>query len=281
MLYHRDFYSHFPVMVSYIEATRSGVEHNSEEILTGGGIMNTKTLRKIIQIDQEKCTGCGICIDSCAEGALALVNGKARLVKEKYCDGLAACLKECPQGALKIVEKEAEDFDEEATREHLEEAKKAARSAPCACAGTAVREIEKAAITTGSAKGVRQEPMLTHWPVQLALVPPGAKFLEDRDVILIADCVPFAYPNLHRDFLKDRAVLVACPKLDDAEAHLEKLTGIIKKSNIKSLTVVHMEVPCCSGLAYIARTAIANSGKDVPIKEVTIRINGDIKESLL
>jgi Pyruvate/2-oxoacid:ferredoxin oxidoreductase delta subunit len=243
--------------------------------------MTTITMRKIIQIDEEKCTGCGICIDSCAEGALALVNGKARLVKEKYCDGLAACLKECSQGALKIVEKEAEDFDEESARVHLEQQKKAARSASCACAGSAVRKLEKAAITAEPAKGVRQEPMLTHWPVQLALVPPGAKFLEDRDVVLIADCVPFAYPNLHADFLKDRAVLVACPKLDDAEAHLEKLTEILKKSDIKSLTVVHMEVPCCSGLDYIARTAIANSGKTVQIKEVTIGINGDIKESLL
>jgi NAD-dependent dihydropyrimidine dehydrogenase PreA subunit len=243
--------------------------------------MTVKTIRKIIQINEEKCTGCGICIDSCAEGALALVNGKARLVKEKYCDGLAACLRECPEGALKIIEKEAEDFDEKAVRDHLEERQKAVRSTPCACAGAAVREVEKAAIATGSSKDARQEPMLTHWPVQLALVPPGAKFLEDADVVLIADCVPFAYPNLHQDFLKDHAVLVGCPKLDDAEAHLEKLTGIIKKSNIKSLSVVHMEVPCCSGLAYLARTAIANSGKAVTFKEVTIKINGEIKESPL
>ncbi|HEX7475300.1 MAG TPA: 4Fe-4S dicluster domain-containing protein, partial [Dehalococcoidales bacterium] len=237
--------------------------------------MTTKVLRKIIQINEEKCNGCGVCIDSCAEGALALINGKARLVKEKYCDGLAACLKECPQGALKIVEKEAEDFDEKATREYLEGKKQAVRTAPCACPGSAVRDIEKRSDSPTSA--IDQEPMLSHWPVQLTLVPAGAKFLENTDVVLIADCVPFAYPNLHRDFLKDHSVLVACPKLDDVEAHLAKLTEILKKSNIKSLAVVPMEVPCCSGLAYIARTAITNSGKDIPFKEVTIGIKGNLK----
>jgi ferredoxin len=235
--------------------------------------MTTKTKRKIIEIDEEKCNGCGVCIDSCAEGALALVGGKARLVKEQYCDGLAACLKECPQGALKIVEREAEKFDEEATEEHLKEKKQVVESAACSCPGSAVRQIEKPAMV----KGTRQEPMLTHWPVQLALVPPGAKFLDQADVVLIADCVPFAYPNLHEDFLKDHSVLVACPKLDDAAAHLDKLTAILKKSEIKSLTVVHMEVPCCSGLAYIARKAIADSGKQIPFKEVTIGIQGEIK----
>jgi Fe-S-cluster-containing hydrogenase component 2 len=237
--------------------------------------MTTKVLRKIIQINEEKCNGCGACIDSCAEGALALINGKARLVKEKYCDGLAACLKECPQGALKIVEKEAEDFDEEATQEYLQGKKPEARTVPCACPGSAVRDIEKR--SSSPASTIDQEPMLSHWPVQLALVPAGAKFLENTDVVLIADCVPFAYPNLHRDFLKDHSVLVACPKLDDAEAHLAKLTEILKKTNIKRLTVVHMEVPCCSGLAHIARTAIAKSGKDIPLKEVTIGIKGNLK----
>lgn len=240
--------------------------------------MATKVMRKIIQINEDKCNGCGLCIDSCAEGALALVNGKARLVKEKYCDGLAACLKECPQGALKIVEKEAEDFDEEAAKEHVQSAKAAAKRTPCACAGSAVREFAKLIGDSEKSDSQRQEPMLTHWPVQLTLVPPGAKFLENTDVVLIADCVPFAYPNLHQDFLKNHSVLVACPKLDDAEAHLAKLTAILRESNIKSLTVVHMEVPCCSGLAYIARSAIAESGKGIPYKEVTIGIRGGIKE---
>jgi Fe-S-cluster-containing hydrogenase component 2 len=240
--------------------------------------MATKVLRKIIQIDEEKCNGCGVCIDSCAEGALALVDGKARLVKEKYCDGLAACLKECPAGALTIAERDAEDFDEQATKEHLQEKEKESKPAPCACQGSLVREFDQAPENSEERNAGRQIPMLTHWPVQLALVPPGARFLNDTDVVLIADCVPFAYPNLHRDFLKGHSVLVACPKLDDAEAHLAKLTDILRESHIKSLTVVHMEVPCCSGLAYIAQRAIADSGQDIPFNEITIGIKGNVKK---
>jgi Fe-S-cluster-containing hydrogenase component 2 len=238
--------------------------------------MASKVLRKIIQIDEEKCNGCGACIDSCAEGALALVDGKARLVKEKYCDGLAACLMECPRGALTIVEREAEDFDEEATRQYLQEKRKASASTPCACPGSAVRQIKvpEVAESTGIAA---QEPALSHWPVQLALVPAGAQFLDDTDVMLISDCVPFAYPDLHRDFLKDHSVLVACPKLDDAGAHLAKLKEILTKSSIRSLTVVRMEVPCCGGLTYIAQEAIKASGKDIPFEEIVIGIRGNRK----
>lgn len=238
--------------------------------------MTAKVLRKIIQIDEEKCTGCGICIDSCAEGALELIEGKARLVKEKYCDGLAACLKECPQGALTIVEREAEGFDEEAVREYLQEKKGKAESAPCACPGSAVRQIEKMQSGIASESAAEQEAMLSHWPVQLTLVPAGAKFLENADVMLIADCVPFAYPNLHRDFLKGHSVLVACPKLDNAEAHLAKLSDILHKSDIKSLTVVRMEVPCCGGLVHIARKAIEVSGKKIPFEEIVIGIKGEM-----
>lgn len=239
--------------------------------------MTTKIMRKIIQIDENKCNGCGVCIDSCAEGALALVDGKARLVKEQYCDGLAACLKECPQGALKIVERVAEDFDEKAVAEHLKHDQPAEKNAPCACAGSAVRQMSRPVEKSGVRQTDRQEAMLSHWPVQLALVPAGAKFLDNADVVLIADCVPFAYANLHKDFLQDRAVLVACPKLDDAGAHLDKLTAILQKSPVKSLTVVHMEVPCCSGLMYIAKQALTASGKNIPFKEVTISIQGEIK----
>jgi Fe-S-cluster-containing hydrogenase component 2 len=239
--------------------------------------MATKVLRKIIRIDEKKCNGCGECLSSCAEGALALVDGKARLVKEKYCDGLAACLKQCPQGALSIVEREAEDFDEAATQQHLQKTALKERAAPCACPGSAVREIEKPDAAAQLTTGQRQESVLSHWPVQLALVPASAKFLEGADVMLVADCVPVAYPNLHQDFLKDHAVLVACPKLDDAEAHLVKLAEIFKKANIRSLTILHMEVPCCSGLVHIARQALKLSGKDFPVKEVTIGIRGEIK----
>lgn len=239
--------------------------------------MPAKTIRKIIQIDEEKCNGCGACIDSCAEGALALVNGKAKLVKDQYCDGLAACLKECPQDALHIISREAEEFNEDAVKGYLELKKKAERTTPCACQGSAIRELA-GKHTRASAPSVgRLESELAHWPVQLTLVPAGAKFLNGADVMLIAHCVPFAYPNLHQDFLKDHAVLTACPKLDDAEAHLAKLTEVIKKSNLKSLSVVRMEVPCCSGLTFIAKKALAESRVDIPFKEIVIGINGQVK----
>jgi len=239
--------------------------------------MSPKTIRKFIQIDEEKCNGCGDCIDSCAEGALALVNGKAKLVKDQYCDGLAACLKECPQGALHIIEREAEEFNEEAVKGYLEEKKKIERTTPCACRGSAARDIGDKLTLAGRPTAGRLDPELTHWPVQLTLVPAGASFLNGADVMLIAHCVPFAYPNLHTDFLKDHAVMTACPKLDDAAAHLTKLTEIIKISNLKSMTVVRMEVPCCSGLSFIAKKALAASGIDIPLKEKVIGMNGEIK----
>ena len=229
-----------------------------------------KTLRKIIQIDEAKCNGCGICVSSCAEGALAVVNGKAMLVKEKYCDGLAACLKECPEGALTIVERDAEEFNEESTQQHLQELKTAR------CPGSAIREFEQSEVESEPEKATDPKPMLTHWPVQLALIPAGAKFIDRADVVLVADCVPFAYANLHRDFLKGHAVLVACPKLDDFAGHLAKLTDILSKSDAKSLTVVHMEVPCCSRLTYMAKKAIEASGRPIPLKDVTVGIKGEI-----
>ncbi len=236
--------------------------------------MTGKTVRKIIQIDEDKCNGCGQCITACAEKALALVGGKAKLVSEIYCDGLAACVGNCPQDALHIVERESQAFDEEATNRHIQQTplKLAAFQG---CPGSALRQIERE--QAEQPQGQRQEATLSHWPVQLALVPPGARFLENTDLVLIADCVPFAYANLHQDFIKDHSVLVACPKLDDTEAHLDKLTEILRAGNIRSLSVVHMEVPCCSGLAFIAREALKRSGKDLPFKEITIGIKGQIK----
>jgi len=239
--------------------------------------MSAKVIRKIIQINEEKCNGCGACLQACAEGALALENGKARLISEKYCEGLAACLGKCPQDAICIIEREAQDFDEEAAKQHLKEKSSTTGDASGLCRGSAVREISRTESNTAFSTDPEQESTLNHWPVQLSLVPPGAGFLKSRDVVLIADCVPFAYPNLHRDFLRSRGILVACPKLDDFAAHLAKLTAILQTSGIKSLTVVHMEVPCCSGLAYMARKAMETSGVEVPFKEVTISIHGNIK----
>ena len=239
----------------------------------------TKTMRKIIKIDEEKCNGCGVCVPACAEGALQIIDGKAKLISEKYCDGLGACLGECPQGAITIEEKAAEEFDEKATKLHLDEKEQAMEELPCGCPATTVTQFERqeTAETTPSA-GTPQQSMLSHWPVQLTLVPPTAPFLQGTDLVLAADCVPFAYAGFHQDFIKDHAVLVACPKLDDFEAHLKKLTDILSRSSVRSLTVVHMEVPCCSGLAYMARQVIKLSGKDIPFNEVTVGIKGNLKE---
>jgi Pyruvate/2-oxoacid:ferredoxin oxidoreductase delta subunit len=236
--------------------------------------MTTKTARKIVHIDEEKCDGCGVCIPSCAEGALQIVDGKAKLISEKFCDGLGACLGECPRGAITIEERIAEEFDEESVKEHL------VTSQPddtltCGCPSSTVEQFDAAA-TEETLPGAPQPSMLGHWPVQLTLVPPKAPFLRGTDLMLTADCVPFAYAGFHRDFIQGHSLLVACPKLDDLPAHLKKLTDILSQSDIKSLTVVHMEVPCCSGLVHMAREAIKASGKNIPLKEVTIGIRGEV-----
>ena len=240
--------------------------------------MTTTTLRKIVRIDEEKCNGCGACVPACAEGALQIVDGKAKLISEIYCDGLGACLGECPQGAITIEERAAEDFDEEAAKLHLEERKPIREGLPCGCPSATVTQFERQE-ATGVVPGeaTDQPSMLSHWPVQLTLVPPSAPFLQGADLVLAADCVPFAYAGFHQDFLRGHALLVACPKLDDFAAHQRKLTEILHHSPVKSLTVVHMEVPCCSGLAYMAKQAIHLSGKDIPFKEINIGIRGDLK----
>ena len=191
-----------------------------------------------------------------------------------YCDGLGACLGECPQGAITIEERETDNFDEAAVARHLQETEPASDELPCGCPSTTVTQFERQAETEPA---IRQQSMLGHWPVQLTLVPPRAPFLQGADVVLAADCVPFAYAGFHQEFLKGHALLVACPKLDDFEAHQKKLTDILSASDIKSITVVHMEVPCCSGLNHLARQAIASSGKDIPLREVTIGMRGTIE----
>ena len=239
--------------------------------------MTTKVLRKIIRIDEEKCDGCGACVPACAEGAIQIVDGKAKLISEKYCDGLGACLGECPQGAITIEEKEAEGFDEEAVRQHLEEREHVTEELPCGCPSATVTQFKRQAANEGTVGDtICQQSMLSHWPVQLTLVPPAAPFLQGADLVLAADCVPFAYADFHHDFLRGHVLLVACPKLDDFQAHQRKLTDILRLSDVKSLTVVHMEVPCCSGLAHMAKQAIGLSSKDIPFKEVTIGIRGGL-----
>lgn len=238
-------------------------------------------LRKIIEIDEEKCTGCGLCVPGCAEGALQIVNGKARLVKETYCDGLGACLGECPEGALKIVEREAEPFNEEEVHKHLEELKKSEKKddLPCGCPGSSVRNFEPCPVPDRPVdEDVVLKSELTHWPVQLTLVPPTAEFLQGKELVVTAQCVPVAYANFHKDFLRNKAVVIACPKLDNFTSHLEKLTSIFKLSDIKKVIIAHMEVPCCFGLVHMVHKALEISGKNIPVEEYKIGVRGEILE---
>ncbi len=237
----------------------------------------TTSVRKMVTIDEEKCTGCGNCIISCAEGALEIIDGKAKLISDKYCDGLGNCL-DCPEGAITLQEREAEAFDEAAVDEHLGNRETAAGFS---CPSEQVAQFTtQSELTTAPVRDSRGSvpSRLGHWLVQLTLVPPTAPFLKNADVVLTADCVPFAYAGFHGDFLtEDKALLVACPKLDDFPAHQEKLTQILKQSGLKSLTVVHMEVPCCSGLVFLAKQAMLASGNVVPFSEVTIGVQGTVK----
>ena len=242
-----------------------------------------RRVRKIIRIDEELCDGCGQCVPSCAEGSIAIVDGKARLVAEQYCDGLGACLGECPQGALSIEERESEEFDEEAVAAYLEEkaGKEDAPQEPHACPSarlvTFAPGISKGAAETEGARG-DSESKLGHWPVQIRLVPPTAAFLKDADLLVTADCVPVAYPNFHRDFLDGKVVMLGCPKFDNAEAYVEKFTDIFRTARIRTVTVLDMEVPCCSALPAIVRRAMEAAGAAVPMEEITIGTRGTILE---
>lgn len=236
--------------------------------------------RKIVKIDEDKCTGCGLCIPNCAEGALQIVDGKARLVKEIYCDGLGACLGHCPEGAITIEERDAALFDERSTEKHLDELKKKKlekKELPCGCPGTAVKTLKVKGSGLEAPGKEKTGSELGNWPLQLMLVPVEAPYLKEADLLISADCVPFAYPDFHQDFLKGKALVIGCPKLDAATIYEEKLAEIIKYNNIKSITALHMEVPCCFGLNNIVGEAVRLSGKNVPVKEIIIGIKGEVK----
>jgi len=237
--------------------------------------------RKIVRIDEEKCTGCGLCIPNCAEGALQIIDGKAKLVSEKFCDGLGACLGHCPEDAITVIEREAEDFDEKAVEAFLHkkpEAKPQSQPAPLTgCPSSRAMQFKVPEARTETVSATLSVSQLTQWPVQLKLVPINAPYFQDADLLIAADCVPFAYPDFHQDFLKGRAVVVGCPKLDDIQFYKEKLTEIFKTNSIKSVTVPYMEVPCCFGLVKATEDALAASGKRIPLKKVKIGIRGDIK----
>jgi len=230
--------------------------------------------RKIVQIDEKKCNGCGVCIPSCAEGALQIVDGKARLVKDIYCDGLGACLGECPQGAITIIQREAEEFDEKAAEEYVKNKQATPATSAMSCPSTQAMQFkteEKPAADTDA----KMESRLSTWPIQLKLLPPQAPFLKNADLLIAADCVPFAYADFHEGMLKDRVLAMGCPKLDDVSLYRNKLAAIFRTADIKSVTIVNMEVPCCFGLKRIVEEAMELSGRHIPLKQETISIKGE------
>jgi Pyruvate/2-oxoacid:ferredoxin oxidoreductase delta subunit len=237
--------------------------------------------RKIIQIDEDKCDGCGQCVPSCAEGAIRIVDGKARLVADKYCDGLGACLGECPKDALHVVEREADDFDEKAVEEHLKKSSPPAALSvmPCGCPSSQIQNLAKPVICEDANRPVSRTggaSALSHWPVQIKLVPPNAPFLRGADLLVAADCTPFAYPDIHRDFIQGRVLMVGCPKFDDAESYIQKFTDVFKMSGVKSVTVLTMEVPCCQGLPVIVKRGMAAANADIPMSHIVVGVRGEI-----
>jgi len=252
-------------------------------------------LRDIVRIDEEKCNGCGLCVPACAEGAIKIIDGKAKLIADNLCDGLGACLGHCPQDAIIVEKRQAEAFDEVAVEKHLAASgqKPAHHPAPShhgggcpsaqvrvmpahgGCPSAQVRQVAPAAASTAQEAGPRSSE-LRQWPIQMHLVPPSAPFLKDADLVLAADCAPFAYADFHRDLLQGKALLIGCPKLDDGQAYFDKLTAILRQNQVRSLTVVHMEVPCCSGLIALARRALAESGSVTPLQTVKVTIGGEL-----
>jgi len=285
--------------------------------------------REIITIDEEKCNGCGSCVPGCPEGALQIIDDKARLISDLFCDGLGACIGDCPEDAISIIEREAEPYDEvrvmqnivkqgentiKAHLEHLKNhgetvflkqatdyldengienplekevkvdqaagAEASEEKLPCGCPGSKVMDLrdDDRADTASGDTDVKQKTELRQWPVQIHLVPVNAPYFDGADLLIAADCVPFAHANFHRDLLKGKILLVGCPKLDDAGFYKDKITEILKENNIKSVTIAHMEVPCCFGLVKLVNEALVDAGKDIPLDDITIKVNGEIRE---
>jgi Fe-S-cluster-containing hydrogenase component 2 len=239
------------------------------------------TTRQIIEIDEELCDGCGLCIPSCAEGALQMVDGKAKLVSDSLCDGIGNCLGECPQEAIRVIEREAAEYDEKHVEQHLEQLRRKQqgreqdRPVAGGCPGAASRMFAPAAEPAAeSAEGSQIRSRLRNWPVELMLVPEQAPYYDDADLLISADCVPFAEPNFHRELLDGRVLMIACPKLDNAQFYVEKLGRILGQNNIRSVTVAFMEVPCCFGLVHVVKQAIEQSGSSIDGRAVRVGIQG-------
>ncbi len=253
--------------------------------------------RDIVQIDENKCVGCGLCIPKCQEGALQIIDGKARLSSEAMCDGLGKCLGSCPMDAITIVQREAPSFEEHQPHDHNHghhhghpphdhhkhgqpEGSSPKESTGCGCPGSAMKSFEEDVQeentqgVSGEDMEVRIKPQLKQWPVQLSLVPVAAPFFKNSDLLVTADCVPYAYPNYHLELLKGKSVVIGCPKLDNNQSYVAKLTEIFKENDLNSITVAHMEVPCCNGIVWAVEEALEKSGKDIPLKKVEISVRG-------
>ncbi len=232
-------------------------------------------IRKIIKINEELCNGCGICADACHEGAIGIVNGKAKLLREDYCDGLGDCLPTCPTGAISFEEREALAYNEAAVKA-AQAVKTTKTPLPCGCPGTNVKTLNRTQVASCDT-GIRSVSRLTQWPVQIKLVPPTAPYFDGAKLLIAADCTAYAYANFHEDFIKNRITLIGCPKLDMVD-YTDKLTQIIANNNILSVIVVRMEVPCCGGIEHATKQALQNSGKFIPWNVVTVGIDGSLVE---
>lgn len=235
--------------------------------------------RNIIKIDESKCNGCGLCVTACHEGALQLIDGKARLTSESYCDGLGDCLPECPTGAIVLEERETAEYDEQAVKMHMAKNKPQPETTiPCGCPGSNAKLlIKKQPDTKPVLSSENLQSQLGQWPCQLKLVPLNAPYLDNAHLLIAADCTAFAYPNIHQEFMRNKITLIACPKLDDLD-YSEKLTAILKQHEIKSVTILKMEVPCCGGILQATKTALSNCGKLIPWNVVTISTDGRVLE---
>ncbi len=256
-----------------------------------------KSVRKIVEIDEELCDGCGLCVPDCAEGSLRIINGKARLVADKLCDGLGACLGACPTGALKIIEREADEFDEAAVEAFLKAEQAGAQNKPteqqlgCGCPSSnlqsfqAMRDLRstgsgscQSANTPNTLRPSQSGSALSHWPVQIRLIPPTAPFLENADLLVAADCTALAYANLHQDFIQGRTVMMGCPKFDDQELYVERFTEIFRTRKLKSLTILIMEVPCCHSMLQIIKRALDAAKPSFPVKYAVVSLQGKIQQ---
>ena len=236
-----------------------------------------KLMRKVVKIDEELCNGCGQCTTACAEGAIELIDGKAKLVSDVYCDGLGACLGECPQGAITIEEREADEFDARAVAERLGHAHAANAAITGGCPGSRTLDFRSDAGSAPSGDRLPTPSELRQWPVKIRLVNPAAPYFAGAHLVVAADCTAFAYGSFHPDFLKGKALAIGCPKFDNVEFYKDKIKAIIEEGGVERVTVLIMEVPCCLGLLYAVREAIRESGRDVPLESLVVSVRGEVE----